>query len=92
MRFVFRRPEAPFLAGLATPFGSILSAEYVSQLIVRGKDDELNSKPVGTGPFVFIRYREGAQMRYATNLDCWKGKPAIGHLVLAIILDPNVCA
>ena len=72
------------------PFGSILSAEYAGQLIARGKGDELNSKPIGTGPFVFTRYRKDAQVRYAANPDYWKGKPAIDHLVLAITLDPNV--
>ncbi|WP_324271932.1 ABC transporter substrate-binding protein, partial [Pseudomonas aeruginosa] len=60
------------------------------QLIARGKGDELNSKPIGTGPFVFTRYRKDAQVRYAANPDYWKGKPAIDHLVLAITLDPNV--
>ncbi|MBH9411180.1 ABC transporter substrate-binding protein [Pseudomonas aeruginosa] len=90
VRFVLKHPEAPFLADLAMPFGSILSAEYAGQLIARGKGDELNSKPIGTGPFVFTRYRKDAQVRYAANPDYWKGKPAIDHLVLAITLDPNV--
>ncbi|WP_132585470.1 ABC transporter substrate-binding protein [Pseudomonas aeruginosa] len=89
VRFVLKHPEAPFLADLAMPFGSILSAEYAGQLIARGKGDELNSKPIGTGPFVFTRYRKDAQVRYAANPDYWKGKPAIDHLVLAITLDPN---
>lgn len=61
VRFVLKHPEAPFLADLAMPFGSILSAEYAGQLIARGKGDELNSKPIGTGPFVFTRYRKDAQ-------------------------------
>ena len=90
VRFVLKHPEAPFLADLAMPFGSILSAEYAGQLIARGKGDELNSKPIGTGPFVFTRYHKDAQVRYAANPDYWKGKPAIDHLVLAITLDPNV--
>ncbi len=90
VRFVLKHPEAPFLADLAMPFGSILSAEYAGQLIALGKGDELNSKPIGTGPFVFTRYRKDAQVRYAANPDYWKGKPAIDHLVLAITLDPNV--
>ncbi|MBO0943673.1 hypothetical protein J1N44_18645, partial [Acidovorax temperans] len=38
-----------------------------------GKGDELNSKPIGTGPFVFTRYRKDAQVRYAANPDYWKG-------------------
>ncbi len=63
VRFVLKHPEAPFLADLAMPFGSILSAEYAGQLIARGKGDELNSKPIGTGPFVFTRYRKDAQVQ-----------------------------
>ncbi|VFS87025.1 ABC transporter binding protein [Pseudomonas aeruginosa] len=37
VRFVLKHPEAPFLADLAMPFGSILSAEYAGQLIARAR-------------------------------------------------------
>ncbi len=50
------RPEAPFLRDMAMGFTSIYSAEYGDQLLKAGKTAELNSKPVGTGPFIFQRY------------------------------------
>ena len=71
------------------PFGSILSAEYADQLIARARATNSTAKPIGTGPFVFTRYRRmPGELR--ANPDYWKGKPAIDHLVLAITLDPNV--
>jgi len=47
------RPEAPFLRDMAMAFTSIYSAEYADQLLKAGKTGDLNSKPIGTGAFIF---------------------------------------
>ena len=54
--FTLTRPEAPFLPDLAMAFTSIYSAEYGDQLLKANKTADLNSKPIGTGPFIFQRY------------------------------------
>ncbi|MBV6289989.1 ABC transporter substrate-binding protein [Pseudomonas aegrilactucae] len=88
--FHLTRPEAPFLRDLAMAFTSIYSAEYADQLLKAGKTGELNSKPVGTGPFVFQRYTKDAQVRYTPNPEYFRGKPPSDALIFAITSDNNV--
>ncbi|MGC8117172.1 ABC transporter substrate-binding protein [Metapseudomonas otitidis] len=90
VRFVLRHPEAPFLADLAMGFASIYSAEYADRLLAAGTPEALNSRPIGTGPFVFQRYEKDAQVRFTAHPDYWGGRPAIDRLLLAITPDPNV--
>lgn len=89
VRFNLSRAEAPFLRDLAMPFTSIYSAEYADQLIKAGKTEWLNSKPVGTGPFILTRYAKDAQVRFKANPDYWKGPPPSETLIFAITLDSN---
>ncbi|NIF16377.1 ABC transporter substrate-binding protein [Pantoea sp. Cy-639] len=84
------RPEAPFLRDLAMAFTSIYSAEYGDQLLKAGKTGDLNSKPIGTGPFVFQRYSKDAQVRYKPNPDYFRGKPPSDGLIFVIATDSNV--
>ena len=91
VRFTLTRPEAPFLANLAMEtVGSVYSAEYGDQLQKAGRLAELNTQPVGTGPFVFRSYQKDAVIRYAANTAYWGGAPKIDNLVFAITIDPNV--
>jgi dipeptide transport system substrate-binding protein len=89
VKFTLSRPESPFLRDLAMPFTSIYSAEYADQLLKSGKTAELNSRPVGTGPFILTRYAKDAQVRYKANPDYWKGPVPSEVLVFAITLDNN---
>ena len=90
VRLTLARPEAPFLADLAMGFASIFSAEYADQLLKTGKADDLNFKPVGTGPFIFRRYEKDAQVRYDANPEYFRGKAPIDKLIFAISVDPSV--
>ena len=90
VRFVLRRPDATFLATLSMGFASIYSAEYADKLLADGKPEQLNSQPVGTGPFVLKRFQKDAVIRYAAHPDYFAGKPAIDGLVFAITPDANV--
>jgi len=91
VRFTLNRPEAPFLADLAIPsVGSIVSAEYAGQLMKSGQLEQLNTLPVGTGPFVFKSYQKDAVIRYAANIGYWGGAPKVDTMIFAITLDPNV--
>ena len=88
--FTLNRAESPFLRDMAMGFASIYSAEYGDQLLKAGKTDEINSKPIGTGPFILVRYAKDAQIRYKANPDYYKGKPPADPLVFAITTDSNV--
>lgn len=91
VRFTLTRPEAPFVADMAMPtLGSIYSAEYAAQLLKAGKGENLNTQPVGTGPFVFKSYQKDAVIRYAAHPDYWAGKPAVDQMIFSITVDPSV--
>ncbi|WP_297842664.1 ABC transporter substrate-binding protein [Pseudomonas sp.] len=89
VKFTLTRPESPFLRDMAMAFASIYSAEYGDQLLKSGKTADLNSKPIGTGPFILVRYAKDAQIRYKANPDYWKGKVPSEALIFAITLDNN---
>ena len=91
VRIVLTRPEAPFLADMAMEaIGSVYSAEYGEQLLKAGRIAELNTQPVGSGPFVFQSYQKDATIRYTAHKAHWQGAPKIDKLVFAITHDPNV--
>ncbi|GAB4557996.1 MAG: ABC transporter substrate-binding protein [Rhizobacter sp.] len=92
VRFTLKTVDAAFLANMAMDFASIHSAEYADKLLKAGTGVELNTKPVGTGPFVFKRYDKDAQIRYAAFESYWGGKAKIDNLIFAITVDSAVRA
>jgi dipeptide transport system substrate-binding protein len=90
VKFTLKRKEAPFLANIAMSFASIVSKEYADKLQADGKMNELNQKPVGTGPFTFVGYQQDAVIRYKKNADFWGEAPKIDDLVFAITTDASV--
>lgn len=90
VRFDLTRREAPFIANMAHPFASILSAEYGDQLMKQGKPEQMDVKPIGTGPFLFQRYQKDAFIRYKAHPGYWRGKEKTEKLVFAITVDPSV--
>ena len=90
VKFTLNHPEAPFLANIAMPFASIVSKEYADALDAAGTKEDLNNKPIGTGPFTFVAYQKDAVIRYAKNADYWGDAPKIDDLVFAITPDAAV--
>lgn len=88
VRIELTRPEAPFLADLAMGFLSVLSAEYAQQLQAAGRMEDMNLKPVGTGPFVFRSYVKDAVVRYDAHPGYFRGKVALDKLIFSISPDP----
>ncbi|WP_223577493.1 ABC transporter substrate-binding protein [Kangiella taiwanensis] len=87
VEFVLTRPESPFLSILATPFASILSAEYAKQLNRLRQPEWIDSKPIGTGPFRFERYEPDAYIRYKRFDDYFSENKRVKNLVFAITPD-----
>jgi dipeptide transport system substrate-binding protein len=90
VRFTLKKVDAAFVANLAMDFASVHSAEYADHLLKTNAANDLNTKPIGTGPFVFRRYEKDAQIRYAANPAYWRGKAAIDNLIFAIVPDSAV--
>jgi dipeptide transport system substrate-binding protein len=83
-------PHAPMIANLAMDFGSVMSKEYADFLAAKGRMKDLATKPVGTGPFRLVDYKQDETIRYAANDTYWKGRPKIDDLIFSIAIDANV--
>ncbi|HEU4458299.1 MAG TPA: ABC transporter substrate-binding protein [Methylibium sp.] len=93
VRIALARPSAPFLALLADDkIATVFSAEYGAALLKNGRVEELNTQPVGTGPWLFKSYQKDAVLRLAAHPGHWAGKPAIDQLVFAMTPDGKVRA
>ena len=90
VRITLTRAEAPFLADLAMPFNVILSAEYADQLMLRGVPEQLDQRPIGTGPFMFAGFQRDVAVRYRAFPDYWRGAQPIDTLVFSITPNPAV--
>ncbi|WP_137937668.1 ABC transporter substrate-binding protein [Chitinivorax sp. B] len=90
VRFELNYPEATFLASLTMGFASIYSAEYAEHLLKAGVPDQLNQKPIGTGPFVFKSYLKDSVVRYDSNPQYFGAKPKVDKLIYAITPDSAV--
>jgi len=90
VRITLTKPESPFVADLTmAAIASIYSAEYADQLLKAGKLEQINTQPIGTGPFVFKSYQKDAVIRYAANTAYWNMPPKV-DLIFAITPDPSV--
>lgn len=83
-------PDATFLSTLTMGFASIYSAEYANNLHKAKRASELNSKPVGTGPFIFRSYTKDSAVRYTANPRYFGGTPKFDQLIYAITPDSTV--
>jgi dipeptide transport system substrate-binding protein len=91
VRIELTRAEAAFAANLTmNAIASVFSAEYGEQLTKAGKLEQLNTQPVGSGPYVFKSYQKDAVIRYAAHPQYWAGAPKIDNLIFAVTLDTAV--
>ncbi len=90
VKFVLKKPQAPFLANLAMDFAAIQSKEYADTLLKTGKPELIDQEPVGTGPFELVQYVRDATIRYRAFPGYWGAKPKIDTLVFSINKDAAV--
>ena len=90
VKFVLKKPEAPFIADMAMDFASILSAEYAQKMLAAKTPEIIDKEPIGTGPFQFVSYQKDAVIRYKAFDAHWGGRPKIDNLVYAITTDASV--
>jgi dipeptide transport system substrate-binding protein len=90
VKFVLKKPEAPFMANMAMDFASILSAEYADKMKAASTLEVIDREPVGTGPFTFVSYQKDAVIRFKAFDAYWGGRPKIDNLVFAITTDASV--
>ena len=85
--FHLQSPNVAILANLAMDFAAISSAEYADFLLKKGKPEQLDQAPIGTGPFSFVSYQKDAVIRFKKNPDYFGEKALVDDLVYAITPD-----
>jgi dipeptide transport system substrate-binding protein len=90
VRFILHRPEAPFISNLAMEQNSILSAEYGAKLLAEKKAANIDTLPVGTGPFGFVWYEKDKSVHYRAHPNYFDGAPKIDRLIFLIVHDPQM--
>ncbi|SFB09757.1 MULTISPECIES: ABC transporter substrate-binding protein [unclassified Bacillus (in: firmicutes)] len=81
VKFVLKRPQAPFLKNLAmSPFG------IASPTAVKESGDKFREKPVGTGAFKFVEWKQNDRIVLEKNADYWqKGYPKLDKIIFRVI-------
>ena len=91
VRFRLREPNAPFINSVSATFTSIHSAEYAAQLLKAGRPHQLNTQPVGTGPFMFKSAQKDSNVRMVRNPDFWRPEVyRVDNLIYIATTDRNV--
>lgn len=86
---VLSNADSSFLANLATDFAVILSEEYAQHLLITDRPRQIDTLPIGTGPYRFESYRKDVLIRYSRHPDYWRKGPGIEHLVFSITPNAN---
>ncbi len=82
-----KTPNVAILANFAMDFMAIGSKEYADFLLKKGKPEQFDQAPVGTGPFSFVGYQKDFVIRYKANKDYYGEKALVDDLVFAITPD-----
>lgn len=81
VKFVLKRPQAPFLKNLAMSPFAISSPAAVEQ-----HGDAYRANPVGTGPFKFVEWKENDTITLEKNPEYWQeGLPKLNKVIFRVI-------
>ncbi|PSV43322.1 ABC transporter substrate-binding protein SapA [Photobacterium indicum] len=84
VKFILSRPDNSFLSNLATSYAVIYSQEYGQQLLQAGQLNQLDMKPIGTGPFYLDQYIPNDLIRLKRHWGYWQGAAPMGQVVFDI--------
>ena len=84
IRFHLTHADNAFLANLATDYAIILSQEYGAQLTKQNNRSNIDTYPIGTGPFKLKEYRVGSFIRFYRHDQYWRKSAKIEQLVFDI--------
>ncbi|GAB3274678.1 ABC transporter substrate-binding protein [Parasphingorhabdus pacifica] len=88
VRFDLNIPYAPWPSKLSL---GILPGEKLAEPVPQDKS-ELNTSPVGTGPYRLVEWRQGDRMVWEANPDYWDGAPEVGEVTVVFSEDDNTRA
>ncbi|MBP3041154.1 peptide-binding protein [Bacillaceae bacterium Marseille-Q3522] len=89
VKFTLKQKDAQFLP-TALSYGilpeHILKDVPVAEL---GEYTEFNSKPIGSGPFVFSEWKDGEYVKATAYEDYYEGRPHLDSVTMKIVGDQN---
>ena len=94
--FTLKTPLAPLISSLSVQPFSIQSAEYADVMDRAGTPDQIDTNPIGTGPFQVVQYQKDSLVRFRAFADFWgkTGQPdrvaKVDNMVFSITPDPAV--
>lgn len=88
-----------YTVSLTMPFVNSAAVEMFSQIFIMPKhvyenvenfeNNDVNTKPVGTGPYVMAEYSPGSYVKFTKNENYFLGAPSIDNIVYRIIENEN---
>ena len=85
IEFVTNGPQAAFLGVLAGWGTNILSAQQISS----STPQQINAKPIGTGPFKIQSFTPGESIVMVRNDDYWGQKAYLDQMTFKYIVEPS---
>jgi len=82
-------PDASILSHLASQYSIIFSQEYAYQLSADDNLTQLDTHPVGTGPYQVKDYVYNQYVRLVRNEDYWKKEAKIENIIVDLSTDRN---
>lgn len=76
-----KAPYAPILRNLAVPFAAIVPKAYVEEV----GDTEFALNPIGSGPYQFVSWQQGAHAKLTAFDDYYAGAPLTKNLEMRVI-------
>lgn len=90
VEFELTFPNASFISSLATESAIILSQEYGERLINQGSAlNQLDTHPIGTGPFKYDEYQNDHFVRYIRHWHHWRGGAPFNKVIFDITPNPS---
>lgn len=77
-------PYAPTLRNLAIPFAAI-----VPKAVVEADENAFLQHPIGSGPYMFVEWKQGDHITLKAFDDYYAGKPATENLVMKVIPETS---
>jgi len=84
VKFVLRHADNSFLSNIATTHAVILSQEYANQLLINDEKNQLDTQPVGSGPFYLAEYHARDLVRLKRHTGYWNGVAKLEQVVFDI--------
>lgn len=85
--FTLEKPNAEVIYFFTADSGGVIPKHYYGANYAKGDLSgirALQSKPVGSGPYKLVDYKEGQSVTFVANEDYWKGTPATKNIIYTV--------